>query len=545
MRHHDSSRTWLATLFVALTATGAGSSLIAAAEPAIKLDRETTFITNPLAEDDLPNYAQAIIDRQAKGVTEDNNGAIIFWQAMGPSGVSDDDFQRICGALRIDPQTCQPRFDGPRTELFEQRLVEWLQSQDPTLNTASAAELSQQVINAVTDGRLLASSVPPATSWLKANEQRLDQLIASAARPRFYSPPPNLLQDQSSELALVTLPDAEQLRSAACALALRANWRLSKKQCAEAWQDAWAMWQQSNQANQGWTVINSLVCVSLRERAGRVTLAILQSPEVSTKLLHQIRNDLSTLEQSTDLAPIIDFGERCVAMDICLRLFRGRLGGLNVEDADSLTRLRTIDFDESQVLLIVNDWHDRVARAAREPQSRRRVRVQKQLFAELAESVPLVTESLNRDQRSRAVGDALAYYLLDAVASGFKAKSRDETRLRLLRVAVELAVYRAEHNGYPTSLDELALDDATLLGDPYSDERLIYRRTRDGYLLYSLFEDKDNDNGSDFTGEIRDGAWVESDEVERREHDDCDLAIRLPLPPFQLPVEATSDDTEP
>ena len=545
MRHQVSSRTWLATLLVALTATGAGSSSITAAEPTIAIDEETTFITGPLAADGLPNYAQAIMDRQAKGVTEDNNGAILFWQAMGPSGVSDDDFQRICDALRIDPLTCQPRFDGPRTEHFDEKLIEWLKSQDPTLNTASGVELSHQVIDAITEGRLLASSAPPVTAWLEANEQRLDQFVASAARPRFYSPPPNLLQNQSSELALVTLPDAEQLRSAACALALRANWRLSKSQFAEAWDDAWAKWRQGAQVNQGWTVINSLVSVSLRERAGRVTLAILQSPEVPTKLLHQIREDLSTLEQSTDLAPIIDFGERCVAMDLCLRLFRGRLGGLNVEDADSLSRIRTLDFDESQVLRIVNDWHDRVARAASEPQPRRRLRIQKELFAELAESVPLVTESLNRDQRSQPVGDALAYYLLDAVSSGFKAKSRDETRLRLLRVAVELAIYRAEHNGYPTSLDELALDDATLLDDPYSDERLIYRRTRDGYLLYSLFEDKDDDNGSDFTGEIENGAWVAPDEVERREHDDCDLVLRQPLPPLKFPTKSASNDAGP
>lgn len=532
-------------LVVALTATGAGSSLITAAEPTIKIDEETTFITSPLAADGLPNYAQAIMDRQAKGVTDDNNGAILFWQAMGPSGVSEDDFQRICDALRIDPLTCQPRFDGPRTELFDEKLVEWLKSRDPTLNTASAVELSHQVINAITEGRLLASSAPPVTAWLEANEQRLDQFVASAARPRFYSPPPNLLQDQSSELVLVILPDAEQIRSAACALALRANWRLSKNQIAEAWQDAWSMWRQSAQVNQGWALVNSLVSISLRAHAGRVTLAILQSPEVSTKLLHQIREDLSTLEQSTDLAPIIDFGERCTAMDICLRLFRGRLGGLNVEDADSLSPIRPLDFDESTVLRIVNAWHDRTARAARESQPRRRMRIQKKLFAELAESVPLVTESLNRDQRSQAIGDALAYYFLDALTSGFEATSRDETRMRLLRVAVELGIYRAEHNGYPTSLDELALDDATLLDDPYSDERLIYRRTRNGYLLYSVFEDGDDDNGSDFTGEIADGLWVGSDEMERREHDDCDLVIRLPLPPLEFPIKSTSNAAEP
>jgi hypothetical protein len=517
-----------------LYALVAGAYCYSGPNDPVQVSSATTYLTGPLAADGLPNYAQAILERQSTGITPENNGAILLWQAMGPAGVSADDFKLICTDLKIDPAACLPRFDGPRTSDFERKAVRWLKSRDSALSTASAASLYQRIIHAATAGRESVRSFPPLVAWLKENDSRLDMFVASAARPRFSSPPPALLRDPTSELVLTQTPDAEQLRSAACALALRANLRLSESRVVEAWNDVRAIWQLGEHANQGWTIVNMLVSAMLREQAGRATLAVLQSPDIPPSLLRQIRADLAKVKLSTDLASIIDGGERCVAIDLCLRLFHGRLGGLNAEDADALSGMLSLSFDESEALRILNTWYDRASDVAREEQPLRRLAEQTHIFDELSRSVPLNVRSLKPDQSSQAVGDALAYYLLDPMKAGFLAKSRDEVRIRILRVAVELAIHRTQKGAYPESLDELVFDEPSLLSDPYSTDRLIYRRTREGYVLYSVFVNQADDNGADFNGEITGAKWTTERNVERRSHNDCDIVICVPITPLDL-----------
>jgi hypothetical protein len=58
---------------------------------------------------------------------------------------------------------------------------------------------------------------------------------------------------------------------------------------------------------------------------------------------------------------------------------------------------------------------------------------------------------------------------------------------RSLHVALALACYRAEHDGYPENLGTLAptyLQDVP--GDVYTGQDLRYRRVKEGYWLYSV-----------------------------------------------------------
>ncbi|WP_145429948.1 hypothetical protein [Lacipirellula limnantheis] len=474
------------------------------------------------------------MDRQSAGVTHENNGAVNFWQAMGPVGVNDEDFKLICDALDVDPQSCLSRYDGPRTDAFKQRLTDWLKTKDTSLSSASAAILSQQIVVAISEGRLSASNVTPAVAWLKANEERLDSLVECSMRPRFYSPTPTFLKDRSSEVSRAQLQDAEQLRSAAAALAMRANWRLSSNDPAGAWRDTLAVWRLGSHASRGWTIVNSLVGIAIRNHAGLATLAIIQSPNVPVSVLKQIQGDLSTIDQSVDLTEAISFGERCLALDMTLRLFWERPGGLNVEDADALNKIASLTFDEAIALGAINQWCDRLAAAANEINCQPRLSIRKKLIDELSRLATITMNIPDLQQRSQAVGNALAYYSIGLLNAAFKAHGRDEVRFRILRVAVELAIHRSQAAEYPMTLDELAINDSTLLDDPYSDGRLVYHRNKEGYILYSLFENGVDDGGSDAFHPIVEGEWIAPDDDPYfRDVDKSDLVIRLPLPAFE------------
>ena len=65
-----------------------------------------------------------------------------------------------------------------------------------------------------------------------------------------------------------------------------------------------------------------------------------------------------------------------------------------------------------------------------------------------------------------------------------------------LRMNVALRLYRADHAAYPDTLDALAPDYlAALPTDPFSGQPFHYRREADGWILYSVGPDQDDDGG--------------------------------------------------
>jgi hypothetical protein len=90
------------------------------------------------------------------------------------------------------------------------------------------------------------------------------------------------------------------------------------------------------------------------------------------------------------------------------------------------------------------------------------------------------------------------------------------------------------NESFPEQLEQLV---PTVLGklpqDIYSEQSFIYERREEGYLLYSVFENGLDDGGTDTSGEIVSGKWV--DESRDVDKDKADLVIRVPVPKFKMP----------
>jgi len=94
----------------------------------------------------------------------------------------------------------------------------------------------------------------------------------------------------------------------------------------------------------------------------------------------------------------------------------------------------------------------------------------------------------------------------------FRVKASHQATLTILA----LARWRAEKGEYPASLDQLTaaglLKDLPM--DPWSDKPLIYRRTGDNFILYSLgpnFEDNGGKPATDSKG--RPKKWLDNDDT--------------------------------
>jgi len=141
---------------------------------------------------------------------------------------------------------------------------------------------------------------------------------------------------------------------------------------------------------------------------------------------------------------------------------------------------------------------------------------------ELAHMPPWDTVAVTRDtdeiEFSRQYvkdWNILAWMLLPALYRPQVAYVRGISSYHALRINVALRLYRAERGGYPDALASLVpqyLDELPV--DPFSGKAFHYRREGDGWLLYSVGPDQDDDGGR---------------EAERDWREDGDLVYRSRL----------------
>jgi len=90
----------------------------------------------------------------------------------------------------------------------------------------------------------------------------------------------------------------------------------------------------------------------------------------------------------------------------------------------------------------------------------------------------------------------LTMILMSAFGHPQKARDGAIARRDLAEVALLLKAYRAEHGGYPQSLQQLGgINDHPLPTDPFSGKPFVYRREGAGFLIYSWGSNLKDDGG--------------------------------------------------
>jgi hypothetical protein len=180
-------------------------------------------------------------------------------------------------------------------------------------------------------------------------------------------------------------------------------------------------------------------------------------------------------------------------------------------------------------LRIANRWFDRVVaalrvkdRAAREKELGR-IHEELKALKENAGNPADVIQALRRGKDSgKAVGQKMGEIMISLLMPAYNklqpAADRAEQAQRNQYLVFALATYRADHGRYPERLDELAPRYlAEVPGDLFSGKALIYRPSRDGYLLYSVGVNG-RDEGSRWYNDNPPGD---------------DPRVRMPLPPLK------------
>lgn len=515
--------------------------------PAIVVSKETTFITEPLADDELPDYEAYFLEIGFEGVTPENNAAVLLWKVLWPGDLDPRYHGLMCRALGMEI----PKEEEALVPVYDDRVLETIASwiaentqmpQDvhpDDWEEFVRYEAAESVVDEAGRAPWTDEDIPILATWVEQNHAALELLIEATQRKRFYSPPPNYLDGSREGIIATLLPMAQSTRTGTRALKVRAMWFLGKGMPEAAWKDLQVSLQLAQFNAQGNHLVQHLVAIALEGATLPQVVQILNHKGTSETLTVEILSHLQRLPRFPNMAETIDHGERISSVEATIGFATGRSNAMN-SIGESLMG-GSADFNS--VLRKINEHFDRLVDAGRIPSRTDRcesiVEIDKQMMnlgSNYKNPAQFLGAFLSRSKRSDMIANVFLALLTPALEVAFEAQDRADAYRDLMIVATALAVYRARHGDYPEQLDQLSpeiLD--SVPPDIFSEEPFIYQPQPDGgYLLYSVFVNGIDDGGTDLGGEIVNGQWVDEPQVIDREQ--SDLVIRVPMPEFKLPA---------
>ncbi len=523
----------------------------------IVVSRETTFINEPLREDGLPDYPRYLLEQGSEGVTPENNAAVLYLRALWPADIPPELRLPMCSALGLEEP---PETPGAWNEIESQAelraFVDWVK--------VSGVFDAKQVED-VTDGQWESWSsqagevwyqpwkrvdYPTAADWVDRMTPRLDLIVEGSKRPRYFCPSPSLAVGAPDGLIAIDLNQIQAMRSAARALSHRSMLHIGEGDPESAWADLLAMHRMGRHIGSGRMLIHRLVGYAIIGIANSNTAVLLHESSLSSDQARQILTDLSTLPPTPTVAQSLDEGERFWFIDSTLRMSGLLTSGTGANQKVSLIddplfgTISLLSTDWNLVLRIGNGWYDRLAEAAKQPTREARIDAMSAVEADLALLSPgnspgaVIASAVSRRRRSELLADVLMGLFLPALSAATNAEDRVNAHHQMAVTAAALAVHRAEQGEYPERLEQLVpgvLDAPPL--DLYSGKPFLYERRGEGYLLYSVYEDGEDNGGNSMDGDIVAGEYIEESDAEAAWNDGrgIDLVIRVPAPRAKLP----------
>jgi hypothetical protein len=499
----------------------------------LNVSPQTTGGAVPLRPDGYPDYLAALNDRTSQGVTPENNAAVLLVRAIG--------VQEVPKELRAEflkRMGLPAKLDSPSFVAWEKYCKAIPTSAITTTASEQADPFDQllQMIDRGTESPWRKDEYPHLAKWLDANSAGVELIVEASQRPRYYTP--LVSADHPPMMVSAILPLLNDARQAAMALIARAMLRLGEKQYQAAWDDLMACRRLGLLIRQGPTLVEALVGIAIEELAIAGQVDFLAAAELTPDQWALLQSEVDKLPARAPIADKLDYAERYGALDLILaiaqrgpQVLQGMVGG-NLDNPLTQIALRGVDWNVP--LMMANEWLDRVVAVARIEDAEQRAIAAEKLEADI---IAMVAESrdpwgiagavLSRDRASEKVGQVVISLLLPSINAMLHSDGRLQTNADLLRVGLALARFKAKTGDYPSALAELAPDFlATVPADSFAGTAFVYKKTADGYLLYSIGNNQVDEGGRSYD-----------------QHCD-DLSIKIPPPPA-APVAVPTDVVEP
>jgi hypothetical protein len=492
--------------------------------PRVTISKETTWITEPLREDGYPDYVRYLNEKLSQGVTPQNNAIVPLTRTMGLSEVDEKTRNQYCKLLGIDPLPENGNY-FERWESYAARTPEADQPAVPAGDKRTQQEYFDQLVEIAAARPWTREEFPHLAIWLEANERHIDAIVRASQLPRAFSP---LLFDESSSdpqiLSMAMVLDIHVVRDAAQAVSCRAMLHAAEQNLNQAFDDLLACHRFARLVGSRPGLNNFLTAKQIECQTIDACVQACSHAKISTQAVRELRAKIKTLPRLPRVAESYVF-HRLEHLDAACYLAREgwhtlfELTSLFVEFSGDdppkpshkphpWLRFATapitwlVQWDEP--LKLGNEWHDRLVRIAQmddpREQSAELDAFDKDLHALLAKIKEHPTRTgfyfYPRRFPTNLTSRALVGLFLPALDACIGAGHYLESYRSMFDLALALAEYRAVHDDYPSTLQKLIPKYIKQIpADDFSGSEFAYRKTDDGYHLYSLGKNGRDDGG--------------------------------------------------
>ena len=344
------------SMFLAFATLSAGTLFAedAKKQASITISPATTYITKPLTKEGYINYLDALNKHYKRGVTPENNAAVILVQVLGLQNFSDTALQKYCQRLQIP-------IPKKKTPLLVNRNNEFLPA------SIRLTDLMEKTWSK--------NEYPEVAHWVEQNREALKYITKASLYSRLYFPLMPLssadeTEDQTDQM-LISLPGYSliQIRECAHLLVLRAMQRTEEGNVNGATEDLLACHRLARLVGQGPMIIDSIVSIAIDEMAYHADHVLAHSGRASSDQLLTFQRQLNQLPAPVDVAVKVNFGDRLMFLDALMHFERldlllketdqpqGENAGWFWERVEERLRIELLDWD--LMLKTTNSWYDR------------------------------------------------------------------------------------------------------------------------------------------------------------------------------------------
>lgn len=450
----------------------------------------TTRITGPTLPDGSIDYLAAMEEHFSLGVTRENNAFPLILQALGrdalprnqpPDGITNrlgmphlsekgdyfvtlDDY---CKAQSVpaDPDPFDPKFP-----------MAWNEWQ----------------------------ATPVATGWVNANSRPLALIAEATQRSHYFVPFDGGTRPET--MVEILLPHVSPLRDVGRALGTRALIRLNEGDVVGFQADVQTTHRLARLLGQSSTLVERFLAILIETDACRAERMAAMSGKLSPEQLKSLIAQIASREELRPLVESVDMGERFMILDILQKMaITGPSGAGRVFQHINGGRgplfniaFRFLPITYEQAMITMNRHYDGGITAMAQPTYARRVaalRLWEKQMADLSSGRPRALLMFTADWPS--------LMFLPSFEGMLRRQTSAKIEVSLTQVTHALAIFKAERGAYPAKLEELSpISLPNVPDDLFSGKPLIYSRVGDGYLLYSVGANMNDEGGKmDKTGD--------------------------------------------
>jgi len=328
--------------------------------------------------------------------------------------------------------------------------------------------------------------------WIDDNKQALDLMIEGTKRPHYWAIHNSAEADFVKGVIMdgAVMKNLSSYRTIARALNWRSRYKAYESNVESALEDCVSLVKFGRHQQGKGLLIEQLVGIAVEALAHGSMSMIMEKSEVPADTLknvhEQLRQEFSMPQDVINLD-----GEKAFLYDYIQRSF--------TDDGKGSGRILV-----RGVPLAVGDWKSGLWRfVTLSYPDRREVTAKVDQYYQLAEQVFDETpwRARQEDESQKYMEIAGDSFLLRITAPAHDRLVQLEWRMKTMRLGLltmlALARYEQEKSRYPESLDVLVETGylKEMPNDPYSDGPLVYKKTDESFILYSLGENLSDDGG--------------------------------------------------